>query len=125
MSSGSVYLDTVDKLPSGNVIASGRLKIGNNDTVKPDQLGMRLVRSFQVLPSAFTPAGSQESFAVVIASGSIGSLDTINTGGGALGSGNYVRVRKFVLNSYDGTATLVAGTGRLGTSRMRFMAIGI
>lgn len=124
MAQGSVDVDVREKFPSGLIMSAGRLKIGNADTITPGDLGMRLIKSFVVTPWNSTPVGSVTPARVTVATGSIGSLNTLNTGGGSPGSGNFVQIRKWVLDNYGAPGSVTLGTMAIGTTRLSFQAWG-
>jgi len=151
MSTGTVYIDARLKDERGNVITMGRVLLGHNAIINPQDVGLSTVKAitftaWDTLAASIIP-GSAGSLAgkdynrsnprhITVMAGSIGSQNNLgrNTTA-ATGSGNYVRVRAFRIRE-TGTKTLV-GTptsrlyitySRLGTHpgsvRASYWAVG-
>ena len=109
-STGSIYQEVTLKGPRGQVVAYGRLRGGINQVYGAQDFGMNCLRSivvspyFAVTPTA--PGTTPATRAVVVAHGSIGSLDT---------DSNYVRVRAMRYIKLSGGAYAYPGTPYLGT----------
>ncbi len=144
MSSGTVYIDAQVKDERGNSLVFGRVKVGNNATINPRDLGLRYIQQINFNPWHAPQAmvagciGSQATklyrrgFATV--SGSLGSLGVLDTStGSATPIGNYVRVRSYAVLTLgsmtlrgagpQGTKALYIGT-QAGSLRHGYQAIG-
>lgn len=116
MANGSVYQDLRQRTDEGIVRVEGRLLVGNADTIRATDVGMRFIKSFVAFPSARTPIGSIDQFRTPVMAGSFGSATVP-------GSSNFVSLRAWELDNYMGTSQVRGGT--LGGSiRAHFVAIG-
>ncbi len=144
MATGSVYIDAKLKDERGNVVTMGRVLLGQNATINPQDLEMRVVKaiSFNPWPGRDTfAAGSIGSQATKLyfrefrtMTGSLGSLEVLDAATGATTPvGNYVRVRSYrvqTLGSMTARVTGPQGTARLyigtqaGSMRANYWAVG-
>lgn len=144
MATGTVSVDAKLKDERGNLVTMGRVKLGGNATINPQDLEMRVVKAitFNPWPGRDTMvAGSIGSLAskdyfrqFYVMQGSIGSLEILDAATGAASPvGNYVRVRSYRVKTLgsitaradgpQGTARLYIGT-QAGSIRASFWAIG-
>lgn len=130
MATGTVYVDiSLKDRERGVSVVAGRMLLGNNALVRPQDLNLRTIRSINLQPwyaTTLTPAAAQLRSAM-IAAGSIGSLGVLDTSTspGTM-TGNYVRVRNH--RFYGSVSASAHGTWRLGTQpgsvRLSFLAVG-
>lgn len=133
MATGTVYVDASIKDQERDAsLVVGRLLVGNNSTVRPQDLNLRTIRSMVLTPWGAGPArfipGSGQLRSAIIMSGSIGSLGVLDTStAAATPVGNYVRIRAHRLYG-TGQGANSTGTWRLGTQagsmRASFIAVG-
>lgn len=143
MSNGTVTIDARYKNDQSQVMSIGRIKVGNNDIIRPQDLGLRTVKSIHFTPWTQSPnpivpgtiGGSMAAKnylrtlnrKTAIVTGSIGSLGVLDTSTtGATPIGNYVRVRAYTLapfGTWVGNYTLILGT-QAGSIRASFLAVG-
>ena len=122
MANGTVYVDSRIRGEDNTVLTVGRLLVGQNDTINPEDVGLNLIRGINFTPwqapvaSNYVAARRRLRFM----SGSIGSLESE--------TGNYVRVTTAVIlgtgvvpAGYPGT--LYVGTFS-GSTRASYMAWG-
>lgn len=140
MAAGTVYVDGSFRNSKGQVMVMGRVLLGTNDTIRPRDLGLRTIKSIVFSPwgdqdAALTldAMGSVRSFRVI--TGSIGSLDVLDTSTSSLaasGTGNYVRTRALVIRpagsigvaaNHGGGVRVYIGTVG-GSMRASFIAVG-
>jgi len=143
MSTGTVYIDARLKDERGNVVTMGRVLLGHNAIINPQDVGLSTVKAitftaWDTLAASIIP-GSAGSMVgknydrsnprhITVMAGSIGSQNNLgrNTTA-ATGSGNYVRVRALRLRSgaqgSAGRAALSMGT-HPGSVRASYWAVG-
>ncbi|GEM_PF-5439258 len=134
MATGSVYIDvSLKDQERGNTVVFGRVLLGQNATINPQDVGLRTVKAIGFSPWLSGPArfipGSGQLRSVVLMTGSIGSLGVFDTAtAAATPIGNYVRVRTQRLTG-TGNTSASGGTWRLGTvagsARASFWAVGL
>ena len=120
---GTVYVDARIKGEDNTVLTVGRVLIGQNDIINPEDVGLNLIRGINFTPwqAPVTPnvyVGGRRS--VRFMGGSIGSLESE--------TGNYVRVTTNVLRGTGFVAAGYSGTLYIGTfagsTRASYMAWG-
>ena len=133
MATGTVYIDgSLKDKERGTVLVFGRVLVGQNATIRPQDLGLRTVRAIGFSPWLSQPLsmvqGNAAIRAAVMMAGSIGSLGVLDTSiAAATPLGNYVRVQSYRLTG-TGLGGASTGTFRLGTVagsvRASYWAIG-
>lgn len=137
-STGTVYVDTSFRGERGNVLVFGRILVGNNAVLGAPDFGLRTIKSI-----AFSPQISESAQSATLVAGSLGSLTGKNykrklvtmSGSigsrGFLGSGNYVRVRTYVLQNAGSVTGPTGGLGvkvtigtQAGSVRANYTAVG-
>ena len=120
---GTVYVDARFKGEAGEVMSVGRVLLGQNDTINPEDVGLNLIRGINFTP--WQPVVTPNTY--------VGGRRTVRFMGGSIGSlesetGNYVRVTTHVLRGTGFVAAGYSGTLYIGTfagsTRASYMAWG-